>query len=770
MGEQGNTPSERAPHARQTGISVLWPMQKQSILSPTIEESPSPRVIKARKLGRGNKTTSTIADDFTKKAYPNSADARPGGVVHGSSYTTNNGRPEIVKNRLMDDTGSIISGTVYSSGRRKTETPSSSSLRSPIRQNTSLSMPRLDTDSGSSSQTGDTTTGRVTSSPSIARKPPLSWLNSSSEVVTPRHGYDSGTSHSKQNTPGSGQVRMSGMNSNDVATNETESTHTEVKGQTAVSDRGSPLQSLPFHHSSYDVASSNGGLPKSITEPQMGEEDHSVSARSVDANFVLSSIRDKTNRDSKSYTRGPADQWRSLVASSKSSNELLAKSARERRLKRGSDPTLSRTSREEASILAQSKPATPERKRRFVQMTSEPGGMPTMVRPERKCVSEETPQPTSLTPRARAKGPSLGKFGPNTTPYGHGSQRSASKPMPGAIKAMAALFDNAVRESPGASATATTAPSRRARHGPGESTSFPRRDVVDERRTRPNRSRENPAPTESPADLDDEHPRRNKETETFVAKDRSPAAPKGPRGDRAAPQQSAIEESRAKSLRDILRPARMFSSCSSAGKEPRTSRDKPADVDRTQTQPPRLGTMVPHQEEPEVGHFVRLSSSASASAQSLHPSAEGVVSAPLDGAGAGYASGNNSLLHAQIRSLQRQLERRDEAALQLRRQLETQAHMDVGTLCEQLRLARRECAMWRKRAEAAEKRVAVLQRIGAKFRALEDGDGVRVLGGDEDEFELEEEGCTTRARRGCELRRSTLQRTAELWQAARETA
>lgn len=634
-------------------------------------------------------------------------------------------------------------------------------------------MPSLDTNSVSSSQIGDTTTGKVASSPSSTIKPPIPWPKSSSEVITPQHEYDPGTSDPKRITPGDSQVRMSGMDSK-------------------------------------DMTSRNGGLLMSITDPQMGEGDRSVPVRSADPSFVPSGIRDRTNRDGKSLTRSPADQWRSLVASSKASKESLAKSARERRLKRGSDPMLSRTS-QEASILAQPRATTPEWRRRLIKMRSEPGGFPTIMRGERKYTSEETPRPTGPTPRARMKGHSPDRYS-TYTPYRQRSQRSASKPMPGAIKAMAALFDNAIRESPGDSATSI---SGRARHSPRESNSFPRRDVVDESPTKSNLSRDNP---ESLVRFDDKYPRRNKGTgtETFTTKDRSPA-PEAPRSDRTAPHEPAMGDLRVKSFRDILRPAKMLSL---PRKEQRSSHDKPADKDRPQ--PPRLGTMVPHQEEPPVGHFVRPSSSASA--QSLHPSAEG-VSAPLDGAGARHGAGNNSILHAQIRSLRGQLERRNEAVLHLRRQLETQAHMDVGTLCEQLRLARREALMWRKRAEAAEKRVAVLQRIGAKFRALgdgdrdgdgdldgvlggdggwdedededgsgscsiqtgsqirrcfagemgtgrdgavfEEGDGNNDGGGDEYEFE---EACIVRVGRGCELHRSTLRRTAKLWQAARENA
>ena len=68
--------------------------------------------------------------------------------------------------------------------------------------------------------------------------------------------------------------------------------------------------------------------------------------------------------------------------------------------------------------------------------------------------------------------------------------------------------------------------------------------------------------------------------------------------------------------------------------------------------------------------------------------------------------------------LQKQLDARIEEVKQLRRQLEAIENLDIGTLSEQLRQAKRECRMWRERAEAAEKRVAVFERFTAKIRKL----------------------------------------------------
>ena len=88
----------------------------------------------------------------------------------------------------------------------------------------------------------------------------------------------------------------------------------------------------------------------------------------------------------------------------------------------------------------------------------------------------------------------------------------------------------------------------------------------------------------------------------------------------------------------------------------------------------------------------------------------------------GSTSNSNSVLHAQVRSLGRQLEARTEEAAQLRRRLEAREQLDAGSgpLSEQLRQARREAAAWRRRAEAAERRVVVLDRFTARLRGLQD--------------------------------------------------
>ncbi|KAK8067081.1 hypothetical protein PG997_013828 [Apiospora hydei] len=139
--------------------------------------------------------------------------------------------------------------------------------------------------------------------------------------------------------------------------------------------------------------------------------------------------------------------------------------------------------------------------------------------------------------------------------------------------------------------------------------------------------------------------------------------------------------------------------------------------------------MVPPREEPPVAQhltFVRPPSATSSyshlSGQPLGDDPSIAIGSPLPTSGGSPRTrSGNGLLHAQIRSLQRQLQSKNEEVLQLRRQLETRENVDVGTLSEKLREAKRDCAMWRDRAEAAEKRIAVFEKFAAKARALRGG-------------------------------------------------
>jgi hypothetical protein len=129
-----------------------------------------------------------------------------------------------------------------------------------------------------------------------------------------------------------------------------------------------------------------------------------------------------------------------------------------------------------------------------------------------------------------------------------------------------------------------------------------------------------------------------------------------------------------------------------------------------------LGTMVPPQEQPPVAQYLHLSrpQSAMSTAGSIQTES---LSVPLSSTPI-QRTGSTSLLHSQIRSLQRQLQAKVEESSQLRRQLEAQENFDVGTLSEQLREAKRELQMWKERAEAAERRVKVFEKFTSKLKGI----------------------------------------------------
>ena len=120
----------------------------------------------------------------------------------------------------------------------------------------------------------------------------------------------------------------------------------------------------------------------------------------------------------------------------------------------------------------------------------------------------------------------------------------------------------------------------------------------------------------------------------------------------------------------------------------------------------RKATILPAPEEPPVAQFVHYQRPETAPATSIDcPS-----TARLSTGSAPHVR-NNSMLHAQIRTLQRQLSAKTEEAQQLKRQLDTRENLDIGTLSEQLRVTKRDLHIWRSRAEVAENRLEFTRRL-----------------------------------------------------------
>ncbi|OHE96751.1 RhoGAP domain-containing protein [Colletotrichum orchidophilum] len=181
---------------------------------------------------------------------------------------------------------------------------------------------------------------------------------------------------------------------------------------------------------------------------------------------------------------------------------------------------------------------------------------------------------------------------------------------------------------------------------------------------------------------------------------------------------------------------------------------------------PNLGTMTKPAQQPPIAQHVIFSRPPS-TLSVLQPS-EDVV--PVRAG----SPGNNSMLHAQIRNLRRQLDVKNEESAFLRRQLETRDNLDIGTLSEQLRVAKRECAMWKSRAEAAEKRVSVLEHFTRRLKGIKGGDaqndtdGTLQSEGESTETVATEDGEIVaerirRAMRGMDGTRSSDGRAAAWW-------
>ncbi|KAI1817178.1 hypothetical protein GGS20DRAFT_533862 [Poronia punctata] len=421
----------------------------------------------------------------------------------------------------------------------------------------------------------------------------------------------------------------------------------------------------------------------------------------------------------------PSSQWKSILASSNTSMESLVKSSRERRLRRSCGSAQSPTTGEPA--VANRKSTTPEWKEQLGRR-SEPKTKTMLIQREPEMAPGQTSQSTESSHRATGLptgyGATPSRTGASTgSPYKDTPRRSFSKPIPGAVKAMTAFFDNPAMKTP---AKGEAASDTILADNPKRSKSFPSHMAGHQSSTRP-------------------HPGQGYLVHTNMDRGGDSKSEKGRSGSDKVIPTAEIMPSNGTVRYTPTRPPQRTTTWSTRG-VPQLSRSKTV-RQRERSQPPRLGTIVPYQEEPPVGHFIRPRSATSMQRRQTGTNATtppifdlGPASSSRDSSGNG-----NSFLHAQIRNLQRQLEIRNEEILHLRRQLEAQEHAskDIGTLCESLRAAKRECSMWRKRAEGAERRMAVFQRFASRLNSLggeelddddddDDDDEVVGVGGEED--------------------------------------
>lgn len=117
----------------------------------------------------------------------------------------------------------------------------------------------------------------------------------------------------------------------------------------------------------------------------------------------------------------------------------------------------------------------------------------------------------------------------------------------------------------------------------------------------------------------------------------------------------------------------------------RSERDQTSEErDRDHKQLPTLGWMTPHLGEPPIGHRMNFNRGPASPWQTFRQKSStgqlydaAAESRETTASPGGWATGGNSLLHAQIRTLQRQLHLKAEECAQLRRQLETREDLDV---------------------------------------------------------------------------------------------
>ncbi|KAI0834588.1 hypothetical protein F5Y06DRAFT_152349 [Hypoxylon sp. FL0890] len=382
----------------------------------------------------------------------------------------------------------------------------------------------------------------------------------------------------------------------------------------------------------------------------------------------------------------PAEKWKALSLASKASTESLAKDAKERRLRRSPRNGSFRPS-EESLAKQNTKPSTPEWRRQLMNKRNGETSKPLRLSPQK---------PWTLSPvKSGLDGGSWPVL-----------QRSSSKPTPGSVKAIAALFDDSVKDSHTSSPAILTGGPAQASKALGNFASpynLPSKSI---------KSNASPA-TSTPSVTFDTFrdgfhpagtPMRHRQSASSTTRKF------GPTSSRATP-----DDTPTKFPRVALRPT--GNTFSASRKVPEASPTKQVPQrNRELSQPPSLGTMVSPLEEPPVAQhitFTRPSQSPSPLGHDDSDYERASTESPRP-------TSSNSVLHYQIRHLQRQLEQKTEENTQLRRQLEARENMDIGKLLEQLRAAKRECKMWRERAEAAEKRVKVFKQFTARVRGLRD--------------------------------------------------
>lgn len=762
---EGNAANQWIPRAGQTTALGSGPIRRQSLratthlLSPTIEESPPPR-IEAPMPVHPKADIYNMANSLTMNAYSTYSKPRPS-WIHGSGCEEGIDQIENFRNELARYMESDIPGGVYSLGTPKQDIPSVSLSRE--KKDSSSCAANVNIPSSDSHRFGDMTPRKLTSSPSPSIRPPTtSTIQPNSQKIS-SHEYELRTSDIhvlQQITPGSSRPDTTHIDSNSVAIENEGPKHAENDELTAALANTST--EIPPNDSHLDQHPETEVHSRQVMDLQLDKKSQPTPTSAAEPGRTYPLPQDRPNCETEEAATTPADQWRRLVASSKSSTESLRKLAKERRLKRSSIHGLSRSS-QAAATSADPKPTTPTRKRQSIQEWGDSTGKSTAKQPEKRNTLGETPRLTYSTSRSQMHHFPPGKYSTNI-PL-RGPRRSPSRPIPGAVKAMAALFDNSAHEALNNSAVSMSGRFRQKVRG---SDDYCIGRGIEESPTKRKATQGSSAistSTEKPSRF----PRR-------LGLDGSSAA-NTHYSSSNAPSMSKIAPSQAKdtatsTLGSPLAPMNTFPSPSIRVKQ-QSSPKKPVHEAISHSKLERPSITMSYSEEAAVEHFAWPPSTPSTPTARLQDqnydfsnlsiqveAPPPLFSQPTSRQASGSRSISISSLQTQILDLRRQLQARDDEIADLRHHVEMEetqgsdqlGHIDVDieTPCEQhLKAAKRECRAWRRRAKVAETRVVMLQRLGARFTGL--GDGVDDGGGmerdrrgedeDEEEEEKEEEMC-----------------------------
>ena len=130
-----------------------------------------------------------------------------------------------------------------------------------------------------------------------------------------------------------------------------------------------------------------------------------------------------------------------------------------------------------------------------------------------------------------------------------------------------------------------------------------------------------------------------------------------------------------------------------------------------------LGTRVSYCEQPLIARHLSRTRPLSTPppARQIRPNSPVMDASPL---GSATLPRGTMMLYSRINNLQRHLATKNEEVSHFWRQLKAQEAAEMGSLSEQLRTAHGDLSMWKERAEAAEKRLEVLDRLSTRLKTI----------------------------------------------------